>query len=86
MSDEKLTAYYGAPFVPIPASTSGAGIEIDAALRMAHAAEYTAAQLGIIARAAEKIEAHLSKIAGSNPEGLTLAEMVTASFKEPDQA
>jgi hypothetical protein len=57
-SPEKLEAFYRQAFQPMPQSVS---ITDNAAvnLRMAHAAEYAAAQLGIIARNAEKIESHL---------------------------
>ena len=38
----------------------------EATLRIAHAAEYVAAQLGAIARAAEKFESHLAKNAAED--------------------
>jgi hypothetical protein len=57
---EKLEAFYRNAFQPMPQAVS---ITDNAAvnLRIAHAAEYAAAQLGIIARAVEKIESHLTK-------------------------
>jgi hypothetical protein len=41
-------AFYSTPFVP--SNVSGNGIDIDAQLRIAHALEYIAAQLGEINR------------------------------------
>lgn len=63
MNAEKLAAFYKLAFQPMPNTGSGSGPDIDAALRVAHAAEYAAAQLGTIARMAKKIEAHLAVIA-----------------------
>jgi hypothetical protein len=51
-----------------PAPKSGAGPDVDAALRLAHAAEHAAIQLEAIASAAAKIESHLAKIAVHYPE------------------
>ena len=55
---ETLEAFYRKAFQPMP---QGSSVTDNAAvnLRIAHAAEYAAAQLGIIARNAEKIESHL---------------------------
>jgi hypothetical protein len=64
---EQIKAFYDLPFQPLTPG-SGAGPNIDAALRIASAIEYAAAQLGAIARAAEKTEAHLAKIAVHYPE------------------
>jgi hypothetical protein len=63
---EKVEAFYRTAFQPMPQASS---ITDNAAvnLRTAHAAEYAAAQLGTIARAAEKIESHLAKIAAHYP-------------------
>jgi hypothetical protein len=63
---EKLEAFYRTAFQPMPqvsSTTDNAAVN----LRIAHAAEYAAAQLGTIARAAEKIESHLAKIAAHYP-------------------
>jgi galactokinase len=57
-SDQRLKEYFNQPFTPSNIST-GAGLETDAALRIANAIEYSAAQLGIIARAVERIELQL---------------------------
>jgi hypothetical protein len=63
---EKLEAFYRTAFQPMPQATS---VTDTAAvnLRVAHAAEYAAAQLGIIARKAEEIELHLANIAAHYP-------------------
>ena len=58
---ETMKEFYALPFSPV--NVTGNGPDIDTALRMAAASEYAAAQLGIIARAAEKIELHLAKMA-----------------------
>jgi hypothetical protein len=58
------SAPYSEPFVPI--QTSGTGLDSPGTLRIASAAEYTAAQLGIIARNVEKIESHLAAIAAND--------------------
>ena len=57
-----IKASYAQPFVPL---TTVSGVTLDQAntLRLAHAAEYVAAQLGTIARTAEKTEQHLYQIA-----------------------
>jgi hypothetical protein len=63
---EKLEAFYRTAFQPMPqvsSTTDNAAVN----LRIAHAAEYAAAQLGIIARAVEKIESHLGKMAPQPP-------------------
>jgi hypothetical protein len=63
---DRAAASYVQAFTPaamIPSATT----EQEAAIRLAHAAEYAAAQLGFIARAAERIEAHLAKIAVHYP-------------------
>jgi hypothetical protein len=56
----------GEPFKPL--GNTGLGIDVAAALRIAHAAEYAADQLGLIARTAAEIESHLAKIAKHYPE------------------
>jgi hypothetical protein len=63
----KLAAFYRTAFQPMPqvsSVTDNAAVN----LRIAHAAEYAAAQLGIIARKAEEIESHLAKMAKHHPE------------------
>ena len=58
MSDEEARKRWGdqtrKPFEPIVAA-SGKGIDTDAALRMAHAFEYIAAQLGEVNRKLTKL-------------------------------
>ena len=83
MSDEKVAEYFRSPFMPLQSGGRG---NVDAALRMAHAAEFAAAQLGTIARAAEKIEAHLAKIAAKHPEEVSPADLVVASHAKPDDS
>jgi hypothetical protein len=46
--EERFTARASQPFQPEPPSASGTGLDVDATLRMAHALEYIAAQLGQI--------------------------------------
>jgi hypothetical protein len=46
--EDMFEAFYSTPFVP--SNVSGNGIDIDAQLRIAHALEYIAAQLGEINR------------------------------------
>jgi len=53
--DKKLDSFYEQAFHPMP---DDASIGVEA--KMLYAAEYAAAQLGIIARSVEKIEAHLT--------------------------
>ena len=47
---------------------NGASHDLDAILRIAKAAEYSAAQLAAIARSVEKIESRLSKIESDDHE------------------
>jgi hypothetical protein len=68
MSEEtaakRASDFYSEPFVP--SQTSGTGLDSPGVVRMAAAAEYAAAQLGIIARAVEKIETHLTTISANS--------------------
>jgi hypothetical protein len=81
---DRAAASYVQAFTPAGPILS-ATIEQQVALQLAHATEYAAAQLGIIARAAEKIEAHLAKIAAANPTPGSVEELVqrTLSHKKP---
>ena len=58
---------YEQPFEPFRPHVTPSGPDSPATLRIATASEYAAAQLGAIARAAEKIEQHLAKIAAQRP-------------------
>jgi len=60
-STERLQNFFKTPFMPLDPA------EADNAQQIAHAIEYAAAQLGVIARASGKIEAHLAKIAARLP-------------------
>jgi hypothetical protein len=60
-STERLQNFFKTPFMPLNPG------EADNAQQMTHAIEYAAAQLGVIARASGKIEAHLAKIAARLP-------------------
>ena len=53
--EKKLDSFYEQAFHPMPADAS-----VSAEVRMVYAAEYAAAQLGMIARAVDKIEATLT--------------------------
>ena len=73
-----LNEGYASPFKR--GQAKGNGPDVDATLNLAHAAEYAAAQLGAIARAAEKmalatekIESHLAKIATSSAMNAALS-------------
>jgi hypothetical protein len=57
----RLQNFFKTPFMPLDPS------EANNAQQMTHAIEYAAAQLGVIARASGKIEAHLAKIAARLP-------------------
>jgi translation elongation factor EF-4 len=60
-STERLQNFFKTPFMPLDPA------EADNAQQIAHAIEYAAAQLGVIARTTAKIEAHLAKIATRLP-------------------
>ncbi len=56
---ERAAESFKQPFTPQP--IAGNGPDIDSALRIANALEYSAAQLGSIARTLEQIEARLKR-------------------------
>ena len=60
-STERLQNFFKTPFMPLDPA------EADNAQQIAHAIEYAAAQLGVIARTTAKIEAQLAKIATRLP-------------------
>jgi hypothetical protein len=69
--------FYSQPFVP--AQSSGTGLDSPATIRVAAAAEYAAAQLGVIARKSVEIESHLAKIAAHYPEPGSAAAVFQAA-------
>jgi hypothetical protein len=63
---ERLEAFYRTAVQPIQQATSVTDNAV-VSLRIAHAAEYAAAQIGIVAHRGEEIESHLAKIAAHYP-------------------
>jgi len=66
ISPQRAEAHYSQPFVPFQGNPGGP--DSPATARIATAAEYAAAQLGVIARKVEQMELHLARIAAHYPQ------------------
>jgi hypothetical protein len=75
-AQERFELSISQPFSP--AHSTGAGLDMDLQLRLATAAEYAAAQLGVIARALVQIESHLATADAQSRASLAPPEMPAA--------